>query len=106
MHWVTDGLRLDGGIIIDYFHFNKLELLTPFKLYLARQVRLILKKKKQKENRVASPNGCEEKRGEVNEALTCLRLTLNPTPPLLQHRQVRSSRTKETSPEQEMRMTT
>lgn len=50
--------------------------------------------------------GVRRKRGEVNESLTCLRLTLNPTPPLLQHRQVRSSRTKETSPEQEMRMTT
>lgn len=34
------------------------------------------------------------------------RLTLNPTLPLLQQRQVRSKRTKETSPEQEMRIIT
>lgn len=51
MHWVTDGLRLDSGIIIDYFHFNKLELLTTFKLYLARRVRLILKGKKETERK-------------------------------------------------------
>lgn len=91
-------------MIIDDFYFIKLELLTPVSISIQ-----FVKSNLNTKNMLACKNRCEKtkkKQREVNNSLTCLRLTLNPTPPLLQHRQVRSSRTKETSPEQEMRMTT